>query len=82
LGGKYDGPINFKVGQRLEALDRQHGSNIYVAHVAEINEKKQLKIQLDGYQSQYWCYPDSNEVHFVFFFFGFIYLFFIISVNF
>jgi len=61
-GGTYSGPILFKVGQRLEAVNRQNIENVLPAHISEISEK-QVHIEFDGYpDTEYWCYPDSAEI--------------------
>jgi len=53
----------FKVGQRLEAIDRLYPTLVCVAHIKDIKDGK-LLISFDGYSDHYdyWCEPGSPEI--------------------
>jgi len=53
----------FKIGQRLEAIDRLYPTLVCVAHIKDIKDGK-LLISFDGWSSQYdyWCAADSPEI--------------------
>eukprot|EP00117_Sycon_ciliatum_P024546 scpid10559/ scgid4377/ Lethal(3)malignant brain tumor-like protein 1; L(3)mbt protein homolog; L3MBTL1 len=56
----------FKVGMRLEAVDRQNASVVCVASIASVDEaKKRVEVHFDGWSDgyNYWCSSDNDDIH-------------------
>ena len=60
-------PKNFKVGSKLEAIDRKNPTMICVATITEVNKKSgEILVHFDGWQKyfDYWCHPDlTTDIH-------------------
>ncbi|CAH1401496.1 unnamed protein product [Nezara viridula] len=56
-------PNRFKVGQRLEAIDPEHQSNVCLVSVAEVKGYR-LKLHFDGYPKDYdfWVNADNPNL--------------------
>lgn len=58
-------PAGFKVGMKLEAVDRVNPHLTCVATITDINSKGELLIHFDGWTTtyDYWCRPDTSDIH-------------------
>lgn len=57
--------MQFLVGMKLEARDRQHASLVCVATIAEVRNREDLLIHFDGWTTSYdyLCQSDSADIH-------------------
>lgn len=57
-------PVDFTIGQKLEAVDKRNPLLVRVATIADIEDYK-IKIHFDGWDDSYdyWVDDDSSDIH-------------------
>lgn len=57
-------PVGFRVGMKLEAVDRKHSPSVCVASIAGVMDSRIL-VHFDSWDEvyDYWAYPNSPYIH-------------------